>query len=200
MHALEPDSRRAAWIVGVVRQRQNQAIQSPLFTLPLVTELDIPSLPALRAQERLAYDYIMQGAARVHPMTLYRRSMISLEIRQIETFRRLPSDAKLMVTTAGIVILRQSPPTAKGMLFVTLEDETGFLQCVVPPNVREQYRKELRSSALVVRGTLHGIGTWRSIMVSEAYALTQVIGGYHGHLSYAGGRDTLEVGQVHNFA
>lgn len=200
LQVLEPDSRRAAWIVGVVRQRHNQAIQSPLFTLPLVTELDIPSLPTLRAQERLAYDYIMQGAARIHPMTLYRRSMISLEIRQIETFRRLPADAKLMVTTAGIVILRQSPPTAKGMLFVTLEDETGFLQCVVPPNVREQFRKELRSSALVVRGTLHGIGTWRSIMVREAYALTQVIGGYHGHLSYAGGRDTLEVGQVHNFA
>ncbi|MFM8771594.1 MAG: DNA polymerase III subunit alpha [Candidatus Kapaibacterium sp.] len=200
MHNLEPDARRAAWIVGVVRQRQSKAADEPLFSVPMVSDQDVPMLPELRAQERLAYDYIMQGAARVHPMTLYRRSMMSMEIRPIETLRRLSPDAKLTVTTAGIVILRQAPPTANGMLFVTLEDESGFLQCVVPPQVRERFRQELRSSALVLRGTLHGIGSWRSIMVSDVHVLTKVIGGYHGHLSYAGGRDTLEVGQVHTFA
>jgi error-prone DNA polymerase len=121
--------------------------------------------------------------------------MISLEIRTIETLGRLAPDARLTVVTAGIVILRQAPPTANGMLFVTLEDESGFLQCVVPPQVRERFRTQLRASALVVRGMLHGIGSWRSIMVSDVHVLTQVIGGYHGHLSYAGGMDTLEVGR-----
>jgi hypothetical protein len=66
--------------------------------------------------------------------------------------------------------------------------------------VRESFRQELRSSALILRGTLHGIGSWRSIMVTEVRILMRVIGGYHGHLSYAGGQDTLEVGQVHTFA
>lgn len=195
MQQLEADSRRAAWIVGVVRGRQRKSVQEPLFALPMLHAEDIPALPELRAQERLAYDYIMQGAARVHPMTLYRRSMMSLEIRTIETLGRLAPDARLTVVTAGIVILRQAPPTANGMLFVTLEDESGFLQCVVPPQVRERFRTQLRSSALVVRGMLHGIGSWRSIMVSDVHVLTQVIGGYHGHLSYAGGMDTLEVGR-----
>jgi error-prone DNA polymerase len=195
MQPLEADSRRAAWIVGVVRSRQHKSVQEPLFALPMLHAEDIPALPELRAQERLAYDYIMQGAARIHPMTLYRRSMISLEIRTIETLGRLAPDARLTVVTAGIVILRQAPPTANGMLFVTLEDESGFLQCVVPPQVRERFRTQLRASALVVRGMLHGIGSWRSIMVSDVHVLTQVIGGYHGHLSYAGGMDTLEVGR-----
>lgn len=197
MQALEPDARRAAWIVGVVRQRMSAtaSAEETLFALPALHADDIPPLPPLRAQERLAYDYIMQGAARVHPMTLYRRSMMSLEIRTIETISRLSPDARLQVTVAGIVILRQAPPTARGMLFITLEDESGFLQCAVPPAVREIFRQELRSSALILRGTLHGIGSWRSIMVSDVRILTRVIGGYHGHLSYAGGMDTLEVGQ-----
>jgi error-prone DNA polymerase len=202
MQGLEPDARRAAWIVGVVRQRmaRQDAHRPQLFELPNLHPNDVPALPPLRAQERLAYDYIMQGAARVHPMTLYRRSMMSLEIRTVETICRLPPQSKLQVTVAGIVILRQAPPTAKGMLFITLEDETGFLQCAVPPAVREHFRQQLRSSALLLRGTLHGIGSWRSIMVSDVRVLTSVIGGYHGHLSYAGGQDTLEVGLVHSFA
>ena len=97
-------------------------------------------------------------------------------------------------------MLRQAPPTARGMLFITIEDETGFLQCVVPPNVRQAYAAELRSAALMLKGTVTGISSWRSIMVREVVVLNNIIGGYHGHLSYAGGRDTLEVGSVVSFA
>ncbi len=189
----EPDTRRALWMVGVIKQRKTSSVPT-LLDIPHVHEDDIPALPKVRAQERLAYDYISHGAARVHPMTLYRRTLIDLEVRTIEVLCRLPQSSSGTVTTAGIVILRQAPPTARGMLFVTLEDETGFLQCAVPPHVRQHFREELRNASLVVRGKLHAIGAWRSIMVEEVRVLNNMIGGYHGHLSYAGGRDTQELG------
>lgn len=191
----EPDTRRAVWMVGVLSQRV-QSGPTPLLPVTHIHEDDLPALPAIRAQERLAYDYISHGAARVHPMTLYRRLLTDLEIRPIDVLSRLPASITGSVITAGIVILRQAPPTAKGMLFVTLEDETGFLQCAVPPQVRESYRDQLRNASLVVRGKLHAIGSWRSIMVEEVRVLHNVIGGYHGHLSYAGGRDTMELQAV----
>lgn len=200
LSSIEPDARRAMWIIGVVRKRQLRSTSAMLFTESYIHEDEIPDLPQLRAQERLAYDYITHGSARVHPMTLYRRRMNSMEIRSIETVHRMSIERPIVVATAGIVMLRQAPPTAHGMLFVTLEDETGFLQCVVPPTVRQAYKQELRSAALMLKGTVTGIGSWRSIMVREVLVLKNIIGGYHGHLSYAGGRDTLEVGQVVNFA
>lgn len=197
---LEQDVRRTIWIIGVVRQRQQVSTTGSLFATDHIHETEIPTLPELRAQERLAYDYITHGAARVHPMTLFRRMMTTMEIRSIETVHRLPIDKPIIVATAGIVMLRQAPPTARGMLFITIEDETGFLQCVVPPNVRQAYAAELRSAALMLKGTVTGISSWRSIMVREVVVLNNIIGGYHGHLSYAGGRDTLEVGSVVSFA
>ncbi len=192
MSAWEPDTRRALWMVGVIAQRVSHGAP-PLLDVAHIHDDDIPALPALRAQERLAYDYISHGAARLHPMTLYRRHLTDLEVRPITVLSRLPASTSGYVTTAGIVILRQAPPTARGMLFITLEDETGFLQCAVPPQVREHFRIELRHASLVVRGKLHAIGAWRSIMVEDVRVLNNVIGGYHGHLSYAGGRDTMEL-------
>ena len=200
LSVLEPDERKAMWIIGVVRQRQQTSVTMNLFPESFIHEHEIPELPEIRAQERLAYDYVTHGSARVHPMTLFRRIMNSMEIRSIETVHRMSIERPAIITTAGIVMLRQAPPTARGMLFITIEDETGFLQCVVPPQVRQKYKQELRASALMLKGKVTGIGQWRSIIVHEATILNNIIGGYHGHLSYAGGRDTLEVGQVVNFA
>jgi error-prone DNA polymerase len=180
-------------MVGIIKQRAG-SVATPLIQAPLIHEDDIPALPPITARERLAYDYITHGAARVHPMTMYRRQLNDLEVRPIEVLSRIPAGLNTTVVTAGIVILRQAPPTARGMLFVTLEDETGFLQCAVPLHIRDRYHNELRNASLVVRGKLHAIGSWRSIMVEDVRVLNNVVGGYHGHLSYAGGRDTIELG------
>ncbi|MCX6139621.1 MAG: hypothetical protein NTX15_02130 [Candidatus Kapabacteria bacterium] len=192
MELWEQDARRALWMVGVVKRRTMGSVPS-LVHVPMIHEDDIPVLPVLRAQERLAYDYVTHGAARVHPMTLYRRTLIDLEVRPIDVVKRLPIVPTTRVTTAGIVILRQAPATAHGMLFVTIEDETGFIQCMVKPEIREIFRKDLRTASLIVKGTLHGTAEWRGIMIEEVHVLMNVIGGYHGHLSYAGGTDTISL-------
>lgn len=206
MDALAGSSRRALWEVGVVKRRMERHASDPtLFDLPLVMDEDIPMLPPLRAQERLAFDYRTHGAARLHPMTLYRRAMHDLEVRSIDTCMRMGAlaeeirdgrrrnDTGMDITIAGIVILRQSPPTAKGVLFVTLEDETGFVQCVVQPRERAVYTEELRHAALVVKGRLHAVNKWRGLVVHEVRVLTNVIGGYHGHPAMYGGTDTMEL-------
>lgn len=200
MDGLARDSRRALWEVGVLYRRMGKSGRRPtpaLFDLPAVTELDIPDLPVLTQAERLSWDYQTHGAARLHPLVLQRRTLSALEIRPIETCyafgRSVPLTTRQghrpIVTVAGIAVLRQRPPTAKGVLFVTLEDETGFIQCVVRPQVMEYLDHLLRQPALIIRGELHGTGNWRGLVVTQAWRLDGIFGGYEGHLSYADGRD-----------
>ena len=62
---------------------------------------------------------------------------------------------KTRVQVAGIVVIRQRPGTAKGFLFLTLEDETGFINVVVKPRRLEKFRREVvHTSALWVQGTV----------------------------------------------
>jgi error-prone DNA polymerase len=70
-----------------------------------------------------------------------------------------------------MVIVRQSPPTAKGMVFFTLEDETGFLNLVFTPQVYGHYLKVVdRQSFLCVRGILQKDRGAHSILVKGVYA------------------------------
>jgi error-prone DNA polymerase len=192
LDALEGDARQALWKAGIALKRRRPMVEQKqmLFAdLPLIDEDDIPPLPKIKARERLAYDYISHGAARVHPMTMYRRMLNDLEVRTIETVhRKQPShpylnvaDDRWIVTVAGIVILRQSPPTAHGVLFVTIEDETGFVQCVVQPREREYFAAELRNAALIVKAEVHSVRSWRGLVVRDVYVLKHAIGGYQGH-------------------
>ena len=99
-----------------------------------------------------------------------------------------------LITVAGIVIMRQRPSTAKGFMFVTLEDETGFLQCVVHPRLYERYYDTLIQPSVIFRGQLQATGGWRGIVVREAWPLEGVFGGYSGFPSAAGGQDRLDDG------
>jgi error-prone DNA polymerase len=195
---LSSSSRRALWEVGVVVRRLKgiRLTHGPsLLDLPAVTEEDIPTLPSLAAIERLSWDYHAQGSSRRHPMTLVRRVLNQLEIRTIETCSRFARSRlrtrPLMLTIAGSVILRQMPPTANGVTFITLEDETGYLQCILFPTLRDRLGLLLARPALIVRGEVQIVGNWRGIVVADAWELTGVIGGYAGYPSAYGGTDRL---------
>jgi DNA polymerase III alpha subunit len=90
--------------------------------------------------------------------------------------------------------MRQRPPTAKGFMFITLEDETGFLQCVVQPKLYEQFYDTLIQPSIIFRGQLQATGGWRGIVVHEAWPLEGVFGGYAGFPSATGGQDHLDDG------
>jgi error-prone DNA polymerase len=199
LDALTKDSRSALWEVGVLANKHGPAgersIQQNLFKQPVLDLDDIPLLPDLNTKDRLSWDYLTHGSARMHPMFLIRRSLNALEVRSIETCFRFPqppsssSKSSPVITTAGVCILRQRPPTAKGFMFITLEDETGFIQCVVPPPVQELLDHVLTASALIVRGKLQSAGNWRGLIVQQAWILNDIFGGYEGFAGSYGGRD-----------
>lgn len=198
LDTLAADGRSALWTVGVVMRRleQERLRDLPsLFEPPRIwDETELPNLPRLTAVERISWDYQTHHAGRAHPMTLMRRELTDLEIRPIETCYRVGGAAAPMkreprLTIAGIVMLRQRPPTAKGVQFVTLEDETGFIQCIVYPVLQERLDHIFVRNAMIVRGRLQIEGNWRGFIVEDAWVLDAMFGGYEGYASYSGGRD-----------
>ncbi len=195
------DGRDALWHVGVVANRVVKEVhnnaQTNLFVQKTISPEDIPNLPDLEDSERLSWDYDTISAARKHPMTLVRRQLNELEVRTIETCYQFGntiepepySGRDPIITVAGISILRQKPGTAKGFMFLTLEDETGFIQCVVPPQAQDYLDHVLTSSALIVRGALQMQNSWRGIVLEYAWRLDGIFGGYVGRAAADGGRD-----------
>ncbi len=72
-----------------------------------------------------------------------------------------------VVKVAGCVITRQRPGTAKGFVFLSLEDETGILNVIVSPDLFERHRKACLSPYILVKGTLQN--TWAVVSVKAGY-------------------------------
>jgi DNA polymerase III alpha subunit len=85
-------------------------------------------------------------------------------------------------------------------MFVTLEDETGFIQVIVQPKIYEQYYELLIKPALLFKGPLQATGTWRALMARQVWPLEGVFGGYAGFPSAAGhqnaGEQAVRAGQA----
>jgi error-prone DNA polymerase len=79
---------------------------------------------------------------------------------------------------AGLVTVRQRPGTAKGILFITIEDETGFSNLVVWEKIFENYRKEiLQARLLMVEGKLQIEGEVIHVIVKRCFNLTKLVRG-----------------------
>jgi error-prone DNA polymerase len=119
----------------------------------------------------LSWEYELLGLAPGDQvMGLYREA---LHARGVLTSRELQarSDGE-WVRVAGWAVVRQRPPTAKGHLFVTLEDEEGLINLIVRPHVYERYRDSLRSAPLLwVEGRLQRHGAALSVLVDRVAAL-----------------------------
>jgi error-prone DNA polymerase len=103
-------------------------------------------------------------------MDLYRGSLETQGVLGSRELEELPDGRSVCV--AGLAVVRQRPPTAKGFLFITLEDEQGLANLIVRPNVYDRYRDVLRNAPLLrVKGRLQREGHAISVMVYEAAAL-----------------------------
>jgi len=130
-----------------------------------------PQLPALSRRETVLSDYHMTGTSLLaHPMELMRESLRNagvLDSRQVAKARRGKP-----VTLAGLAIIRQRPGTAKGMCFITLEDEHGFVNVVITPDVYERYRRTIRTSLfLLVHGKIERAGKVTNVKTSRVEEL-----------------------------
>jgi error-prone DNA polymerase len=111
------------------------------------------SLPDMTDWQRMVADYGLLGLSpSYHPLALLRRDLPSnvLTAEQV----RLSRDGA-HVRTAGLVVCRQRPGTAKGFVFLLLEDETGLVNVVVRPDLYEVHRSTIRGEPyLCVEGTV----------------------------------------------
>jgi error-prone DNA polymerase len=148
----------------------------PLLLRDAPVEEELLELPEAPEGEEIVFDYAALGLTlRRHPMALLRERLSALRFKSSKALRDLP-DGRL-VRACGIVTLRQQPGTAKGVVFVSLEDEHGSVQVIVWKSVREQQRKELMNAKLLgVYGTWQREGEVRNLIAQRLVDLTPLLG------------------------
>ncbi len=151
------------WALGGLEYQQER--------LDIEVPLEPVVLPILSKAERLGWEYELLGMAPgEHVMQLYRPQLRRhgvLSSRELEE----KGDGQT-VRVAGWVVVRQRPPTAKGHVFITLEDEEGLINLIVRPDVYERYRSALRNTPLLwAEGRLQREGHAISVLVHRAAVL-----------------------------
>jgi error-prone DNA polymerase len=117
----------------------------------LALPLDVPAAPKLRELEpweSMIADYATTGLTLgSHPMALLRGELAAgvVSCRDLETMRH-----EERVKIGGLVVARQRPGTAKGIVFLLIEDEFGTVNLIVPPPVYERHRLLVRSEPLLI--------------------------------------------------
>lgn len=120
----------------------------PLFANAIVEE-SMPLLPALSAREEVYADYRTAGMTlRQHPLSFLRDALRELHVTPAGELVRCPHGRH--VSVAGLVLMRQRPGTAKGITFVTLEDETGTANLIIHRHTWEKYEHAARRASILV--------------------------------------------------
>jgi len=108
----------------------------------------VPELPVASEAREIVDDYASMGfTLRRHPLALLRPRLRRMRLSSAEELRSLPNGR--FVRTTGIVTVRQRPGTAKGTIFVTLEDETGSINVIVWKHVAHTQRTQLLSAKMM---------------------------------------------------
>jgi error-prone DNA polymerase len=169
--SLGLDRRAALWAarrldtIGIRRPRGDAKTEDalPLLTPHLGDEF-FPepevALPAMPLCEHVVEDYVTTGLSlKQHPVHFFRERLAALGAIRNAQLRdeALPQDS--IVTAAGLVLVRQRPGTSKGVVFMTLEDETDIANVIVWPKVFEKNRRTVMTSRfLAIRGRLQRAG------------------------------------------
>jgi len=115
-------------------------------------------LPSLTNGEEVAQDYAaLRLSLKAHPLSFFRDALTERGVLPASTLREM-KDGR-WVSTAGLVLVRQRPGSASGVIFATLEDETGIANVIVWPKTFERHRKAVMSAKLIqVTGRLQKEG------------------------------------------
>jgi error-prone DNA polymerase len=163
--------RTALWNVLAVAE------ELPLFAGVEDDDLALPPLPEHSLGEKVSADYASVGLSLVaHPIGLLRSELDVLGVTPNGDLPQTPD--KTFVRVAGLVVVRQHPSTAKGTIFVTLEDETDTANLVVRPRVWDRFRRIARRAvALVAEGKIERSMNVIHLVVSRLDDLTDRLRG-----------------------
>ncbi len=198
--AVWGERRAVLWQLGLLARRLGASGQEQLALAAEVFPREaMPPLRRLQVAEATAWDLATQGITTgPHPVALHRPYLDRLGATPIR--KLLSQRVGRRVRTAGVVISWQRPPTAKGMAFLVLEDESGRIPTAVTPPTYEQHHQTLREPGLVVEGRLEGagpgqVGHYRSVLIQRVWPLSHLVQGRdaasHEHRTNHDGGDSV---------
>jgi error-prone DNA polymerase len=138
---------------------------------------ETPELGAPSEGSEIVADYRSAGLTLGrHPLKLLRPQLLANRLMPASTLRSYPNGR--LARACGIVTVRQRPGTAKGVIFVTIEDETGNVNVIVWPGLLEKQRKEvLSASLLAVYGVWQCEGEVRHLVAHRLVDMSHLLGG-----------------------
>jgi error-prone DNA polymerase len=146
--SLGLDRRAALWAV----RRLPDDVALPLFEAAVAREQPdegAKPLPQMPLPEQVVADYqTIRLSLKGHPMEFLRARFACENVLACRDIN--DANDRRFVRCAGVVLVRQRPGSAKGVVFMTIEDETGIANIVVWPKVMEQFRKEVMGARLVL--------------------------------------------------
>lgn len=130
------------------------------------------SLPSMAIGEEVTHDYAtLRLSLKTHPLALLREELAAAHVTPNERLIRTKDGTR--VTVAGIALVRQRPGTASGVIFITLEDETGVANLVVWPKTFEKYRRVVMGARLIrVTGKLQREGIVTHVIADRLEDMT----------------------------
>ena len=171
--------REAMWALRAIDERE---ARGELGKLMDVEEPAVRFKPVAPKQET-AFDLWSTGVTPQGQAMAHFRKQLDAE-RVIAAARLADMPPNLVCRVGGLVITRQRPGTAKGFVFLTLEDETGLVNVIVRPDVYERYRRTIRSAAmLVIDGKLQKESGCIDLIARHIYAFDDqgIVNGVRSH-------------------
>lgn len=171
LHRLAGHRRLARWEASasvasrdLLRHADPADPESPTLSVPTEGESIIEDYRSLRL------------TLRSHPVALLRPRLQTMRFQPAEVLNRYPD--RRLARACGLVTMRQRPQTAKGTVFITLEDETGSVNVVVRSELMERQRRELLGATLLgVYGTWQNIEGIRHLIAQRLVDLSPLLGG-----------------------
>jgi error-prone DNA polymerase len=171
--SLQANRRSSLWNALSLEKKGGS---TPLFDALEEDEPDV-ELPHMAEQEEVLADYQTAGLSlRAHPMAFERDKLDALGVVPAGKLARLPNDRRVRV--AGLVLVRQRPGTARGITFVTLEDETGTANLIIRQEIWDRYYQAARAAAaLLAHGRVQSKDNVIHVLVSKLEDLSQLLPG-----------------------
>ncbi len=165
--------RELLWQLGLVPRPQSvpgSGGEEKQLALPLEPTVETPDLPEPTVWERMLTDYRTTSlSVGIHPLELMRPHLPPKTLSTEELQDRTNGST---VAVAGMVVARQRPSTANGVVFMLLEDEYGQMNLIVPPQVYDRFRAVIRGEPLILaRGRYEHADRNRNVLVRELLSL-----------------------------
>jgi len=170
--SLDIDRRKALWEITALGDRPIALFEGQPSESMAEGQI---ALPLLTKSQHVVADYARTSLSiKAHPVSFLRGKLDLLQVVPTAKLALLKND--MPVKVCGLITVRQRPGTSKGVLFITIEDDTGFANIVVWSTIFEKYRKEiLRSKLFMVAGKIQVEGEVIHVIAQRCFDMSGLL-------------------------